>query len=115
MTELSTYGQWLRYRRETCDLSRDALARQAHCSESSIRQYEAGTRRPSPESATLIARALDVPDAEVPALVKFARQRTFPSEAEVAAAISPRPRPPHPGQLPVARTSFVGREPQIAM
>src|SRR5579859_348026 len=118
MSSSLAFGQWLRQRREDCDLSREALARQANCSAETIRKYEAGTSHPSRELVAGIAAALAVPDAEIPALIEFARRCATPAETPVSAGpastISPRPRPPHPGYLPVARTSFVGREQQIA-
>src|SRR4051812_44374985 len=117
MNESTIFGQWLRNRREAFDLSREALAERVHCSPETIRKIEAGTRRPSRQMLEPLAGALEAPPQEIPARVGFARLAPRPAApggaGEARGPIRAPPRPPHPGQLPVARTTFVGRAREI--
>ncbi len=69
-----TFGNWLKRRRKELDLTREELAQQVGCSPIMIYKIEAGDRRPSKQIASLLARELQIPDAELEAFIKFARQ-----------------------------------------
>jgi DNA-binding XRE family transcriptional regulator len=47
MTELFSFGTWVRHRRRALDLTREELAPQVGCSVMTIRHIEADERRPS--------------------------------------------------------------------
>jgi WD40 repeat protein len=55
------------------DLTQDALAEQAGCSSEMLRKIEAGSARPSRQLAELIVARLDVPSAQRPTYVQWAR------------------------------------------
>ncbi|MBX3057575.1 MAG: tetratricopeptide repeat protein [Anaerolineae bacterium] len=107
MDDQNAFGAWLRRQRKTQDLSREALARRAHCSASAVRRMEAGELRPSPELALSLAAALNVPPAEQEAFVRFARgdAAAYPATAS--------PTSPPATHLPAPITSFVGRKQEV--
>ncbi len=108
MADQDAFGAWLRRQRKTQDLSREALARRAHCSASALRRMEAGELRPSPELALSLANALNVPPAEHEAFVRFARgdAAAYPAAALV-------PTLPPTIHLPAPLTSLVGRKQEV--
>ncbi len=107
MDDQDAFGAWLRRQRKTQDLSREALARRAHCSASMVRRLEAGELRPSPELALSLANALNIPPAEQEAFVRFARGG---ASAYPATAV---PTPTPTTHLPAPLTSFVGRKQEV--
>ncbi|MCL4265689.1 MAG: tetratricopeptide repeat protein [Anaerolineae bacterium] len=112
MDDQDAFGAWLRRQRKTQDLSREALARRAHCSASMVRRLEAGELRPSPELALSLAAALNVPPAEQEAFVRFARgdAAAYPPTASPPTA---SPTPPPATHLPAPLTSLVGRKQEV--
>ena len=115
------FPHWLRRRRKALDLSREDLARRAHCSVSAIRRLEAGDLRPSTQLARLLAEALSLAAAEQEAFVLFARglSPTPPPPDQYSPVIhtavsSPSAAPDSiAGDLPAPLTSFVGRKPEV--
>jgi transcriptional regulator with XRE-family HTH domain len=74
MSEKTMYfGQWLRQRRRSLDLTQTELASLVGCSTVNIRKLEIGERRPSRQMACLLADKLGIADEERPAFVRFAR------------------------------------------
>ncbi len=73
MSELFSFGAWLRQRRRALDLTQKELAAQVGCSVVTIRRIEADTRRPSKQLARLLADALDLAPEEQVSFVKAAR------------------------------------------
>ena len=61
MSEKGLFANWLKRRRKSLDLTREALAQRAHCSTSALRRLEAGDLRPSKQLAESLAAALDMP------------------------------------------------------
>jgi predicted ATPase/transcriptional regulator with XRE-family HTH domain len=106
----TTFGPWLRQRRRQLDLTQADLARQVNCSEITVRKLEADERTPSRQIAELLADCLEVPAAERPAFVAFARGRTG------AGALGPPLSPPSapPGGLPAPLTRLLGRDQEVA-
>src|SRR5713101_1822538 len=51
MHEAISFGQWLRQRRRSLDLTQEELARRIGCSDIAIRKMECGMRRPSRQVA----------------------------------------------------------------
>src|SRR5215216_6033959 len=72
--DYSSFGEWLRARRNALDLTQFELAQRAGCAEDTIGRIEAGTRRPSKQVATLLAEAVGVPVQSRSDFVRFARE-----------------------------------------
>lgn len=68
-----TFGAWVRKRRKLLDLTQDALALNASLSASAVRKIESDERRPSRETAELLAEALQVGAAEREQFLRLAR------------------------------------------
>ena len=117
MTE--SFPDWLKHRRKALDLSREALARSAHCSASAVRRLEAGDLRPSTQLAGLLADVLGVAPAEREAFVLYARgfSQTPPLPDAYSPAVNTAPvaagPEPSAGDLPAPLTSFVGRKQEV--
>ncbi|MFZ6029677.1 MAG: ATP-binding protein [Chloroflexota bacterium] len=115
MNDQQPFALWLRRRRKSLDLTREALGQRAHCSVSAIRRLEAGDLRPSRSLAQSLARALDVPAERQAQFIEFARG--------LAADFTSTNLPQAPATFPVSSsnisipaplTSFVGREQDVA-
>ena len=115
MGDPSPLGRWVRQRRKLLGLSQDELAERLCCAYETVRKIEAGSRRPSRALAELLGRALAVPEAELPAFIEFARNpRAGPTTGANSAALFATPHVPSPPpNLPVPRTSFVGRRQEL--
>jgi predicted ATPase/transcriptional regulator with XRE-family HTH domain len=85
MSELFSFGTWVRRRRKALDLTREELAPRVGCAVVTIRRIESGERRPSKELAACLADALEL-EAEERATFVLAARREF------AAAQLPAPR-----------------------
>jgi transcriptional regulator with XRE-family HTH domain len=72
-TSTTMFGQWLRQRRRSLDLTQTALARLVGCSVVTIRKIETGERRPSREMAALLAGLVGIAPGEQAKFVQFAR------------------------------------------
>ncbi|MFN2121813.1 MAG: helix-turn-helix domain-containing protein, partial [Anaerolineales bacterium] len=110
-----SFGTWLKRRRRSLDLTQSLLAQRVHCSLATIQKIEREERRPSRQLAELLADALDISAQDLPRFLKIARgQRS----AEGLAGVAPEPTGPLPApfrnRLPVPRTPFIGREPELA-
>jgi transcriptional regulator with XRE-family HTH domain len=113
------FGEWLKRRRQSLDLTQAELSERAGCSVFALRKIEAGERRPSKQLAELLAEALQVEPAERPAFMRAAR-------GELSSDRLPQPAPPSLAPLPLAPappslcnwpaqpTPLVGREEELA-
>jgi predicted ATPase/transcriptional regulator with XRE-family HTH domain len=88
-----SFGDWLRQRRRSLDLTQEELARQVGCSAITLRKLEAEARRPSKQIADRLADVLKVAPGERPVFLRFARGDPF-----AAPALSQTPNPLHPPQ-----------------
>jgi non-specific serine/threonine protein kinase len=111
-----SFGEWLKHRRKTLDLTRDKLAWQVGCSFETIKKIESGDLKPSVQLAELIANTLSVPAPEQAAFVQFARDskataRPTAYTGSTAAPLSTdQPSQPSPAPyLPAPLTSLIGR------
>jgi transcriptional regulator with XRE-family HTH domain len=73
MGEELTFGAWLRGRRKALDLTQSGLAERVGCSVEMVHKLEAGRVRPSHHLAAALVARLEVPPADHPALVQWAR------------------------------------------
>jgi class 3 adenylate cyclase len=73
MSEMHSFGYWVRRRRKALDLTQAELAKRVGCAEVTIRRIEADERRPSRQVAELLAEQLQVAAEERPAFLKAAR------------------------------------------
>lgn len=117
------FGEWLKRRRQSLDLTQAELAERVGCSVFALRKIESGERRPSKQLAGLLAQALAVDEADLKAFVRAAR-------GEMAGDRLPPPAlpdPPLPLPVPVPAptsaplrnwpaqlTPLVGRESELA-
>ena len=119
MQEQHSFGYWLRLKRKTLDLTREALADRVGCSVSTIRKLEDEERRPSVQIAELLAEIFKIPTTERTAFLRFARGdwRSAPSlgDEEAPWRASTQALTQHPrSNLPATFTSFIGRNKDIA-
>ena len=112
------FGLWLRRRRKALDLTQNALAQQVGCSLATIQKIESDARRPSRQIAELLARALEIPQADRETFLKVARRQRrvdrLPPPALSAAPLPGQTRPARRSNLPAAPTPLVGRESELA-
>src|SRR5690242_15521450 len=111
MAELS-FGQWIKRRRKTFDLTQMDLAHCVGCSLSAIRKIENDIRRPSRQIAQLLAGCLGVPPEEWETFLKTARWEADPDTPD-------DDEPDHAAlrgniNLPFPSTPLVGREEELA-
>jgi predicted ATPase/transcriptional regulator with XRE-family HTH domain len=67
------FGEWLKRRRKTLDMTQDELAQRAGCSASALRKIETGERRPSKQLSALLAAALEIPPEDQQTFIRIAR------------------------------------------
>src|SRR5512135_1232333 len=75
----NAFGQRVRQRRRSLDLTQDELARRVGCAAITLRKIEAGDARPSQQIAERLAMALTIPPDERAEFVRQARS-VLPSD-----------------------------------
>lgn len=115
------FGEWVKRRRQSLDLTQAELADRAGCSVFALRKIETGERRPSKQLAALLAGALEIPPAEQVAFVRAARGEIWGARlhnpAAAASIIKPPPASPVTSPLhnwPPQPTPLVGRDHELA-
>src|SRR5262250_3343492 len=73
MSELFSFGAWVRRRRRALDLTLEELAAQIGCAAVTIRHIETDERRPSKQLAARLADGLHLSADERPAFLQAAR------------------------------------------
>src|SRR5215475_819790 len=73
MSELFSFGAWVRQRRRALDLTLEELAAQIGCAAVTIRHIETDERRPSKQLAARLADGLQLSADERPTFVQAAR------------------------------------------
>ena len=68
-----SFGDWLKRKRKSLDLTQAELANQVGCSAAAIRKIEAEERRPSAQIVRRLAEIFDIPKDQEPAFLRFAR------------------------------------------
>jgi predicted ATPase len=113
MDDCFSFGAWVKRRRIGLHLSRDELAKRAHCSIELIRKIEVDARRPSVAVAEHLAMHLALQPPERAVFVRVAR-------AELAVdrlgspALRDAPLMPSVAALPSPLTSLIGRAEDVA-
>jgi len=114
-----SFGDWLKRKRKSLDLTQAELAKQVGCSAAAIRKIEAEERRPSVQVVERLAEIFKIPTTERIAFLRFARGdwRSAPSRGYEEApwrvsppALSQKTR----SNLPGTFTSLIGRDKDIA-
>ncbi len=120
------FGQWLRQRRRSHDLTQDALAQCVGCVVDTVRKLEAGLRRPSSAMAERLAQCLSIPLEHHAAFLTAARAGNAPRDLSASRSLPPpstiviSAAPAsvsialRKGYLPAPITSFIGREWEVA-
>lgn len=122
-----TFGQWLRRRRRSLDLTQAELATRLHCAQGTIRRFEADDLRPSKLLAEQMAEALGVPAQLRADFVLFARQG-FQADVVFDSLIADNrergksvtssallPTAPRRYALPIAATPLLGRDHAVSV
>jgi len=116
MSELFSFGDWVRQRRRALDLTRDELAAQIGCSVVTIRHIEADERRPSKQMAARLADCLQLVASERPAFLQAARGQLATDrlatpgaslERSIAGALAPAERDTAQRSLPSGTVTFL--------
>jgi predicted ATPase/DNA-binding XRE family transcriptional regulator len=107
MTAQTSFGQWLKQRRKSLDLTREDLAQRMGCAAVTLNKIEADERRPSKQMAELFAEHLNIPSDERPAFVRFARAEAGEDAASWGTPFHP------PTNLPTQPTLLIGRDAEV--
>lgn len=112
-----SFGLWMRKRRKALDITQHELAHKVGCSDSLIFKIESDERRPSRQIAQLLAEHLDIPTEQHDLFLRVARQEKRVDRLEPVLPLS-EPKPAAFSQalkskLPLALTSFIGREHEL--
>jgi len=92
MEQPSSFGAWLKRRRQAVGLTQDELARRVGCAVATIRKIESDERRPSLQIAELLADHLGLPEQDRERFLRVARGRPFADELpEPSAPAAARP------------------------
>lgn len=88
----NSFGQWIKRRRRSLDLTQDELAQRVGCSAVTIRKLEADERRPSKQMVERLADALTIPPHEYERFLVLARTQTAISPQDGLAPPDDGPR-----------------------
>ncbi|HET9907737.1 MAG TPA: helix-turn-helix domain-containing protein, partial [Anaerolineales bacterium] len=111
-----SFGNWVKRRRKSLDLTQEELAHHVGCSTSLIHKIESDNRRPSRQIAKLLVEYLEIPPDQREIFLKVARQEkaanhldslTLPFTAEPVYQSSQQP------SLPLALLPIIGREHEL--
>src|SRR5678815_1135421 len=114
-----SFGNWIKRRRKTLDMTQQELARRVGCSDSLIFKIESDARRPSRQIAELLAEHLEIPLDQRALFLKVARQEKTIDHLEPVSPLSTpesdTPSNPFQPNLPLPLTSLIGREHELRM
>jgi transcriptional regulator with XRE-family HTH domain len=121
LSQVLTFGNWLRQRRTELGITRDELSERVGFSLDLLRKLESGERRPSGQIAHLLADYLRIPADEREAFVIFARTgrvTLFASESTTSDAANGFRAPwrwayKRQTNLPASLTPLIGREDEV--
>ena len=113
------FGEWVKKRRKTLDLTQGELAQSAGCSIYAIRKIESGERRPSKQLAELLAKSLDIPSEEQLTFIRVARgernlERLRSPSHDLPTDFIPEFQPSSPlSNIPIQPTLLIGRDSEL--
>jgi predicted ATPase/DNA-binding XRE family transcriptional regulator len=113
------FGEWLKIRRKTLDLTQAELAQRAGCSVHTLRKIESGERHPSKQLAALLANSLEVSPDQRATFVKVARgelsleRLSSPYSDQATGSTRKQRHTPQTSKLPEALPPLVGREQEL--
>jgi predicted ATPase/transcriptional regulator with XRE-family HTH domain len=108
-----SFGNWVKRRRKSLDLTQQGLAERVGCSLATIVKIESDERRPSRQIAELLAQCLEIPPDQREQFLKVARRdKTIESLEAIAESEAPPPaQPVHSTyHIPHSPGSLIGRE-----
>ncbi len=115
MLQGRSFGNWLKERRRTLDLTQADLAGYVGCTVDTIYRFESGARRPSKQVATRLATILQVEDDEREMFLRLARMPSHGVEDDEYLVDMPYVSPHAPRcRLPVPPTPLIERSQEIA-
>jgi transcriptional regulator with XRE-family HTH domain len=106
----TSFGQWVKRRRKSLDLTQAALAEQVGCSIATIEKIEADQRRPSRQIASILADVLEISPDELDVFIRVARGERSLERLEGIPSVSVKPRKIN---LPAPTTTLVGRQAEL--
>jgi transcriptional regulator with XRE-family HTH domain len=114
VSNVDTFGHWLKQRRTQLDLTQYALAAESGCTTETIRKLEAARRRPSRPLVARLAEALRIPAADRATFLQLARGHStaLPDRSRNARVASPSN--PTNYALPTPLTPLIGRADECA-
>lgn len=109
--ESQSFGEWLRRKRKSLDLTRAALADRVGCSVATLRKLEDEERRPSVQMAERLMVIFEIPAGEQANFVRFARGNLQAAPPALPESL-PWQEPPTPprSNLPISLNALIGRE-----
>jgi predicted ATPase/transcriptional regulator with XRE-family HTH domain len=112
------FGDWLKQRRKTLDLTQKELSERAGCSVFAVRKIEAGERRPSKQLAEWLAKALEIPPEIQQIFIRTARGELnldrLPLPSLISEPVSGESSSHFSSQFPAYFTPLVGREAELS-
>ena len=120
MSGESTFGGWLRRRRNELGITQEELSNQLGFSLALLRKLESSERRPSGQIVTLLAEYFHIPADERDAFITFARiggiESIIADELTPGTSASPWRRAYlHQTNLPAMLTPMIGRQRELAL
>jgi predicted ATPase/transcriptional regulator with XRE-family HTH domain len=122
------FGEWVKKRRKTLDLTQEELAQRAGCSKFALRKIESGERRPSKQLAELLAGSLEISPEDKQTFIRVARGETnlerlhapsldssFASSSDTSTRLGASLQPvPASNRIPLPPTPLLGRDSELA-
>jgi predicted ATPase/transcriptional regulator with XRE-family HTH domain len=122
------FGEWVKTRRKTLDLTQEELAQRAGCSKFALRKIESGERRPSKQLAELLAGSLEITSEDKQTFIRVARGEMnlerlhapsldssfapfWDTSTQFSASLQP---PPASNHIPLPLTPLLGRDSELA-
>ena len=113
-----SFGNWVKHRRKTLDITQKELAQKVGCSLATIVKIESDERRPSRQIAELLATHLEIPTDQHEQFLKVARQEKSTTSLDAIPPLSSLeaapPKKKHLSHLPVSPTPLIGREQELS-
>ncbi len=113
MSVIFSFGDWVRRRRKSLDLTQRALADLVGCAVVTIKKIEYDERRPSRLMAERLADSLALPDGERPAFLQAALAERSPDRLSLPAGLEFPPAIKPISSLPLPSTPLIDRRREL--